>query len=115
MGSRHLAPTVLHPGPRNTDADLQVKLSSMFLTRHALCVLVALGVLMVLALMVDLISGSLGAKLSVLKFQRYVFNLDQFAGPARETQLDTSERYLPELLWPKSADRLDELLKERIP
>jgi lipopolysaccharide export system permease protein len=53
-------------------------------------------------------SGSLGAKLSVLKFQRYVFNLDQFAGPARETQLDTSERYISELLWPKSSDRLDE-------
>jgi lipopolysaccharide export system permease protein len=53
-------------------------------------------------------SGAAGAKLSVLKFQRYVFNLDQFAGPARETQFDTSERYLSELLWPKAADRLDQ-------
>ena len=49
-----------------------------------------------------------GAKLSMLKFQRYVFNLDQFAGPARATQLDTSERYLSELLWPKSTDHLDQ-------
>jgi lipopolysaccharide export system permease protein len=45
-------------------------------------------------------SGSTGAHLSVLKFQRYVFDLDQFAGPAHETQLATNERYLPELLWP---------------
>jgi len=52
--------------------------------------------------------GQSGAKLSVLKFQRYVFNLDQFAGPAHETQFDTSERYIGELLWPKVSDRLDE-------
>lgn len=53
-------------------------------------------------------SGSSGAKLSVLKFQRYVFNLDQFAGPEHETQYDTSERYVSELLWPKATDKLDE-------
>lgn len=52
-------------------------------------------------------SSVAGAKLSVLKFQRYVFNLDQFAGPTRETQLETSERYLPELLWPDRSERLD--------
>lgn len=45
-------------------------------------------------------SGVTGAHLSVLKFQRYVFDLDQFAGPARETELATNERYLSELLWP---------------
>lgn len=48
-----------------------------------------------------------GAKLSVLKFQRYVFDLDQFAGPTHATQRDTSERYLPELLWPDPSEKLD--------
>lgn len=52
-------------------------------------------------------SSAAGAKLSVLKFQRYVFDLDQFAGPTRETQLDTSERYLPELLWPSPTEKLN--------
>lgn len=42
-----------------------------------------------------------GAHLSVLKFQRYTFDLDQFAGPQQDVDLDTSERFLPELLWPK--------------
>ncbi|HEY1836053.1 MAG TPA: LPS export ABC transporter permease LptF [Rhizomicrobium sp.] len=42
-----------------------------------------------------------GARLSMLKFQRYTFDLDQFAGPQQDVDLDTSERYLPELLWPK--------------
>lgn len=51
--------------------------------------------------------GATGASLSVLKFQRYVFNLDQFAGPTRETQLETSERFLPQLLWPDHPERLD--------
>jgi lipopolysaccharide export system permease protein len=46
-----------------------------------------------------------GSKLSVLKFERYVFDLDQFAGPAHPTQLDMRERFLPELLWP--TDKLD--------
>ena len=45
-------------------------------------------------------SGRGGADLSVLKFQRYVFDLDQFAGPARATDRATNERYLSELLWP---------------
>ena len=36
------------------------------------------------------------------KFQRYVFDLDQFAGPARATERATSERYLGELFWPRS-------------
>jgi lipopolysaccharide export system permease protein len=42
-----------------------------------------------------------GAQLSVLKFKHYVFPLDQFGGPQQEQSLETSERYLPELLWPK--------------
>jgi lipopolysaccharide export system permease protein len=41
-----------------------------------------------------------GARLSVLKFERYVFDLDQYAGPQRATDRDTSERYLSELLNP---------------
>jgi lipopolysaccharide export system permease protein len=38
--------------------------------------------------------------LSVLKFQRYVFDLDQFATHQQEVELGTSERFLNELLWP---------------
>ena len=45
-------------------------------------------------------SAQAGGQLTVLKFQRDVFDLDQFAGPARATQRATSERYLPELFWP---------------
>jgi len=41
-----------------------------------------------------------GARLSVLKFDRYVFDLDQYAGPQRASDRDTSERYLSELLNP---------------
>jgi lipopolysaccharide export system permease protein len=43
-----------------------------------------------------------GAKLSVLKFDSYIFNLDQFGGPQREAALEIHERYLPELLYPES-------------
>jgi lipopolysaccharide export system permease protein len=46
-------------------------------------------------------TGLAGAQLSVLKFKRYVFDLDQFAGPAQEQNLETSERYLSDLFWPK--------------
>ena len=42
-----------------------------------------------------------GSQLSVLKFQRYVFDLDQFAGPARANQRQTNERFLSELLHPQ--------------
>ena len=45
-------------------------------------------------------SAASGGQLSVLKFQRYVFNLDQFSGQQRQSERETSERYLPELLWP---------------
>ncbi len=45
-------------------------------------------------------SGQRGARLSVLKFDRYVFDLDQFTGPQRSTELETSERYLGELFNP---------------
>lgn len=45
-------------------------------------------------------SSANGGQLSVLKFQRYVFDLDQFASPTRATERQTSERYLNELFWP---------------
>jgi len=45
-------------------------------------------------------SAHAGGQLTVLKFQRDVFDLDQFAGPARATDRATSERYLPELFQP---------------
>lgn len=45
-------------------------------------------------------SSAGGAHLSVLKFDRYVFDLDQFSSPTRVTDRATSERYLGELLWP---------------
>lgn len=41
-----------------------------------------------------------GKQLSVLSFARYTIDMDQFAGPARNTLRKTNERYLPELLWP---------------
>jgi lipopolysaccharide export system permease protein len=44
-----------------------------------------------------------GARLSVLGFERYVFDLDQYAGPQRASDRDTSERYLPELFEAQSA------------
>ena len=42
-----------------------------------------------------------GARLSLLKFDRYVFDLDQYASPQRSTDRETSERYLGELLDPQ--------------
>ena len=42
-----------------------------------------------------------GAKLSTLKFDRYVFDLDQYGGPQRASERETSERYLPELFNPE--------------
>ncbi|MGH6879108.1 MAG: LptF/LptG family permease, partial [Rhizomicrobium sp.] len=44
--------------------------------------------------------------LSVLKFKRYVFDLDQFGGRQEDAALRTSERYLGELFWPTSAKPL---------
>lgn len=48
-------------------------------------------------------SSKNGAKLSVLKFQRYVFNLDQFASSRGSSTREIHERYLSELFWPKLA------------
>ena len=48
----------------------------------------------------------LGAKLSVLKFKSYVFDLDQLASPRAAPLRATSERYLNELLWPQDSPRL---------
>ena len=48
-------------------------------------------------------SAQSGSQLSVLKFQRDVINLDQFGGPMRANQRQTSERFLDELLHPDPA------------
>lgn len=48
-------------------------------------------------------SAQSGSQLSVLKFQRDVINLDQFAGPMRSNQRQTNERFLSELLNPDSS------------
>ncbi len=42
-----------------------------------------------------------GERLSMLQFDSYVFNLDQFTGPPNTIERETSERYLPELLYPE--------------
>jgi len=48
-----------------------------------------------------------GSQLSVLKFQNYVFDLDQFTSQQRDTNLRTSTRYLSELIWPKLGNALN--------
>jgi lipopolysaccharide export system permease protein len=45
-----------------------------------------------------------GSQLSVLKFRRDVFDLDQFGGPARASQRQTNERSLIELLRPRETN-----------
>lgn len=50
-------------------------------------------------------SDASGAQLSVLKFKSYIFDLDQFTGPARAAERASSERYLTELLWPEARVR----------
>ncbi|MGH6872329.1 MAG: LPS export ABC transporter permease LptF [Rhizomicrobium sp.] len=47
-----------------------------------------------------------GAKLSVLKFKSYIFDLDQFGGKQTQQNLETSERYLTDLFWPKANIKL---------
>ena len=51
-------------------------------------------------------SGFAPPSLSVLKFKRYVFDLDQFGGRRQDSGLRTSERYMSELLWPVSSKPL---------
>lgn len=55
--------------------------------------------------------GAGGAQLSVLKFQRYVFDLDQFATGHTGGERAASERYLSELFWPKSSPRLTQRVR----
>jgi len=49
-------------------------------------------------------SAAGGQQLSVLKFRRDVFDLDQFGGPARVSQRRTNERSLAELLAPQEVN-----------
>ena len=37
----------------------------------------------------------------MLKFNRYVFDLDQFSNNRKEQQLEAGDRYLSELFWPQ--------------
>jgi lipopolysaccharide export system permease protein len=46
-------------------------------------------------------TGAQNGQLSVLKFKRYVFDLDQFSNKQKEQQLEASDRYLNELFWPQ--------------
>ena len=45
-----------------------------------------------------------GLKLVTLSFDRYPFNLEEFAAQARDTIRRTEDRFLPELLWPADAN-----------
>lgn len=45
-----------------------------------------------------------GKQLSVLNYKSHTINLDQFAGPARNTLRKMPERYLHELFWPPEPD-----------
>jgi lipopolysaccharide export system permease protein len=56
--------------------------------------------------------GTTGGQLSVLKFESYPINLDQFAGPAHASLRKASERYLGELLWPKEEPGLTQKLRQ---
>lgn len=54
-------------------------------------------------------SAQSGRQLSVLKFRRDVIDLDQFGGPARLNQHQTSERSLMELLHPRETNLSDSI------
>jgi lipopolysaccharide export system permease protein len=51
-------------------------------------------------------SGKHGAQLSVLHFRSDIIDLSQFASPTHTSLRATSERFLPELLWPKETHGL---------
>ena len=51
-------------------------------------------------------SGKSGAQLTILHFRSYSINLDQFASRSRIALRATSERFLPELLWPTETQGL---------
>lgn len=59
-------------------------------------------------------SAKNGAQLSVLKFQSYVFNLDQFSSPRSAPLRAASERYLGELLWPRNAKKLSTQMRSAL-
>jgi len=57
-------------------------------------------------------SGKGGAQLQVLHFESDTIDMDQFAGPTRNTVRKIQERYLGELLWPPEPD-LDRRLRNQ--
>ncbi len=54
-----------------------------------------------------------GKQLSVLRFQSYTFNMDQFSGPMRNSLRKINERYLGELLWPSEKDGLTDRIRNQ--
>lgn len=52
-----------------------------------------------------------GRQLSTLTFDRTVVDLDQFAAQAQDAVRRTSDRYLPELLWPQEKVGLTERIR----
>jgi lipopolysaccharide export system permease protein len=56
-------------------------------------------------------SGKSGAQLTILHFRSYSINLDQFANRSRIALRGTSERFLPELLWPQETQGLTQRIR----
>jgi lipopolysaccharide export system permease protein len=54
-----------------------------------------------------------GKQLSVLRFQSYTFNMDQFSGPMRNSLRKINERYLDELFWPSEKDGLTDRIRNQ--
>ncbi len=54
-----------------------------------------------------------GKQLSVLNFKSYTVNLDQFAGPTRNTLRKIQERYLGELFWPSETQGVTERIRNQ--
>jgi lipopolysaccharide export system permease protein len=54
-----------------------------------------------------------GKRLSVLHFQSDTINLDQFAGPTRNSLRKTGERYLGELFWPPEKEGLNDRIRNQ--
>jgi lipopolysaccharide export system permease protein len=54
-----------------------------------------------------------GKQLSVLRFESYTLNLDQFSGPTRNSLRKVNERYLGELFWPPEKDGLTDRIRNQ--
>ncbi len=54
-----------------------------------------------------------GKQLSVLNYKSHTINLDQFAGPTRNTLRKIQERYLSELFWPPEKQGVTERIRNQ--